>query len=319
LSFVKPLFVLLVAVSPVLPVIAGSSTIHLLNGASIEGEILREKSDRVVIDLGFTVLSVPTDEIDRITADGPDAAAAESRDEGDVYHVAPGREELTVKENLVRCEDAVVEIRTPTGLGSGFIIHPSGYVVTNDHVIAGEHRISVIVFHKREQELQKIQYDDVAIVATNPWADLALLKINDRAAPEFDVVPLGDSGTVRQGQPVFAVGSPLGFERSVSEGIVSLRNRPIDGRLFIQSTAQLNPGNSGGPLFNLRGEVVGINNIKIVSAGVEGLSFSIVVDALKTFLRNRDAFAFDARNPNAGFRYASPPVPTLAADAEPVQ
>jgi serine protease Do len=77
--------------------------------------------------------------------------------------------------------------------------------------------------------------------------------------------------------------------------------------LFIQTTAQINPGNSGGPLFNLRGEVVGVNDMKAMGVGVEGLGFTIPATGLKNFLRNRDAYAFDPRNPNAGYRYLEPP------------
>ena len=94
---------------------------------------------------------------------------------------------------------------------------------------------------------------------------------------------------------------------SVSKGIISLKNRLIGGRLYIQTTAQINPGNSGGPLFNNRGEVIGVNNMKIIAMGAEGLGFSIPTRVLKTFLNNREAFAFDPTNPNTGFRYTHPP------------
>ncbi len=144
-------------------------------------------------------------------------------------------------------------------------------------------------------------------MATCAENDLALLKIEDTLKGPLPTVPLGDSDEVKQGQRVFAVGSPLGLERSVSEGIVSLRNRLIEGRLHIQTTAEISPGNSGGPLFNYRGEVVGVNNMKVVATGAEGLGFAIPVESVKTFLKNRDAFAFDPRNPNAGFLYVSPP------------
>jgi serine protease Do len=106
---------------------------------------------------------------------------------------------------------------------------------------------------------------------------------------------------------VFAIGSPLGLDRTVSEGIISVANRVINGRLYLQTTTQINPGNSGGPLFNLKGEVVGVNNMKISAVGAEGLGFSISSNTLKSFIDNRDAYAFDPRNPNAGFRYLSPP------------
>ena len=297
---------------------AESHTIHLRSGATVEGDVLRRGPDRVIVDLGFTVLSIPTDEIDQITQS---VAVGESepggtRQEG-LYRTAPGQPEWTVKENLVRCSEAIVEIRTPTGLGSGFVISPQGHVVTNDHVIAGEHKLSVTVFRNGEDGLEKVLLHDIEIVATDPHGDLALLRIRDAADLSFVSVPLGDSDRIRQGQTVFAVGSPLGFERSVSQGIVSLRNRPIAGRLLIQSTAQLNPGNSGGPLLDLRGQVVGINNLKIVAAGVEGLSFSIPVNALKHFLKNLDAFVFDPRNPNAGFRYMDPPRPAPPPEPDP--
>lgn len=127
-------------------------------------------------------------------------------------------------------------------------------------------------------------------------------------------VPLGESNELRQGQSVFAIGSPLGLDRTVSQGIVSNRNRPIDGRVFIQTTTEISPGNSGGPLFNLKGEVVGVNNMKVVAMGAEGLAFAIPANVLKFFLENRDAFAFDPRNPNAGFRYNAPPTANAATE-----
>ena len=198
-------------------------------------------------------------------------------------------------------------IRTPVGLGSGFLIHPDGYVVTNDHVVAGERKISITQFSQSGEELLKKNFDNVRIVATGGNLDLALLKIEGEEITGFPIVPLGQSIELNQGDRVFAIGSPLGLERSVSEGIVSLRNRIISDRIHIQTTAEISPGNSGGPLFNYRGEVVGVNNMKVVSQGAEGLGFAIPVQTLKTFLQNRDAYAFDPRNPNAGFRYLSPP------------
>jgi serine protease Do len=276
------------------PALAGRQTIHLKNGMLLRAEVLREKPDVVLVDLGFTVLSIPTAEIEQITGE-------------DLYRVAANREEMSVEQNVERCSAAVVEVRTSIGLGSGFIINPEGYVVTNDHVIAGEYKITITVFQQKGRDLEKVQLSDVRVVATNPYVDLALLKIDDLEGRELSYLPLGDSDRLFQGQSVFAIGSPLGLERSVSEGIVSVRNRPIGGRLFVQSTVQVNSGNSGGPLIDLRGEVVGVNNMKIAAVGVEGMSFAVPVGAVKDFLRNRDSFAFDQRNPNSGFRYLEPP------------
>jgi serine protease Do len=283
-----------------------ASTVYLKSGAEVKGEIVSTKPGHVVIDLGFTVLTVPRDEIDRVVdADAP--AAASREDTPDLYQVAPEQPALNVKENVERCGGAVVQVRTPVGLGSGFLIDPQGYVVTNEHVVAGENRIVVVLYRRGKTEQQTVQYSKVRIVALDSRLDLALLKIEDAAAAVFPTVALGDSGALNEGQTVFAIGSPLGLERTVSQGIVSRKTRALDGQLFIQTTAQINPGNSGGPLFNLRGEVIGVNDMKAMGVGVEGLGFTIPSATLKSFLRNRDAYAFDPRNPNAGYRYLEPP------------
>lgn len=293
---------------------ARAEIIRLRGGAEITGEILIRKADTLVVDLGFRVIEIPTNEVESVTAD--ETAEAAKAESSDLFADEPGRTELSVKENIDRCGEAVVQVRTPTGLGSGFVIHPSGYVVTNQHVISGEHQISITLFRQGEHELEQIHFKQVRIVALDSWTDLALLKIEDGGDHGFATVPLGSYDELRQGQPVFAVGSPLGLDRTVSEGIISLTNRFIEGRLLIQTTTEVNPGNSGGPLFNLRGQVVGVNDLKLIGLGVDGLSFAIQVSTLKDFLRNRDAFAFDPRHPNAGFRYLSPPRHSIGTDAK---
>jgi serine protease Do len=304
--FAQPFLRLVTGLSVLaLPVFA-LSTVKLKSGASLQGDILTERADRIVIDLGFTVLSVPRDEIERITAENLPAAAAE--ESTDLYRTTTGRPALTVKENVDRVAEAVVQVRTPVGLGSGFIIHPAGYIITNEHVVAGEYAITVTQFRRGTAELEKAIYNKVRIVALDSRLDLALLKIDDLpATTALPFVSIGDSNGLNEGQTVFAIGSPLGLDRTVSQGIVSSRNRPMGGQLYIQTTTQINPGNSGGPLFDLRGEVIGVNNMKAMMAGIEGLNFAIPSTVLKNFLRNRDAYAFDARNPNSGFRYLEPP------------
>lgn len=293
-----------------LPELRALSVIQLAQGAEVRAEIISEKADRVFADLGFTVLSIPKDSIlDIQTATVlEDTSNAE---DSSIYSLPTlNTPNLPVKELAEANGGAVVLIRTPTGLGSGFMIHPDGYLITNDHVIAGEHEISVTVFEETPMEMKKAQYNHVRIVASSPDDDLALLKIEPKEdGVRFDTVPLGESDGLRQGQTVFAIGNPLGLERSVSQGIISLRNRLIGGRLYVQTTAQINSGNSGGPLFNTRGEVIGVNNMKVAATGAEGLAFAIPSRVVKDFLQNRDVFAFDPRNPNAGFRYNSPPKP----------
>ncbi len=284
--------------------------IVLKNGAELRGEVLKERDDAVVLDLGHTVLTVPRTEISILEKANAAAKTAAVQGE-DIYFVEPGREAMTVEKNVQRVAESVVQIQTASGLGSGFIINKLGYVITNQHVIAGEREITVVVYRKKPDGLEKQQFTKVKIIAMNGFLDLAILQIEDPAAASLPFVPMGDSETLTQGQDVFAIGSPLGLERSVSKGIVSIRARENGGRWYIQSTTQINPGNSGGPLFNARGEVVGVNNMKAAGVGVEGLGFSIPSNVLKLFLKNREAFAFDPRNPNSGFRYLPPPSPPV--------
>jgi serine protease Do len=199
-----------------------------------------------------------------------------------------------------------VLISTPNGLGSGFVVNAQGFVVTNFHVIQGEQDIDITLFLRRGRVIERRKVEKARIVATNPFMDLALLQFPPPPDAPLPTLYLGRTEEVSEGQPVFAIGNPLGLERSVSEGIVSTNKRNFGGLLYIQTTAAINPGNSGGPLFNLKGEVIGVTNMK---AGflTEGLSFAIPVGYLKDFLRNHDAFAFDKDNPSSGFHYLRPP------------
>ncbi len=148
------------------------------------------------------------------------------------------------------------------------------------------------------------------IIAINKFHDLALLKIEDKGAPKFKFITLGNSDALNVGDSVFAVGSPLGLERTVTQGILSTKTRELEGNLYLQTSTQINPGNSGGPLFNLAGEVVGVTNMKITFG--EGLGFAIPVELVKNFLDHRDAFAYSADNPNNPYRYLDPPNRTKA-------
>jgi len=292
--------------------LASPMTLELTQGGSVKGEVLSESAERIVVDLGFTVLQVPRDAVARVIKDaGP--SPVESVAGADLYRTDPLARTQPVKDLVNGISDRVVLVKTPSGLGSGFMIHPDGFLITNDHVVAGETQVTVTVFANGEKGMDKQTWENVKIVALNSDLDLALLKIESPDGRKFPTVPMGDSDELKQGQPVFAIGAPLGLERSVSQGIISLKNRLEDGRLYIQTTTQINPGNSGGPLFNLRGEVVGVNNMKIAAAGAEGLGFAIPAAVLKTFLKNRDAFAYDPANPNAGFRYNKPPKPEAPA------
>lgn len=164
-----------------------------------------------------------------------------------------------------------------TSLGSGFIISADGYIVTNNHVVKDAGEIIVRLTDRREFEAKTI--------GTDSRSDIALLKVE---AKDLPMVKLGSSASLKVGEWVLAIGSPFGFEYSVTAGIVSAkgRNLPSDNYVpFIQTDVAINPGNSGGPLFNLNGEVIGVNSqIYSRTGGFMGLSFAIPVDVMKNIV-----------------------------------
>ncbi|MBL8814844.1 MAG: trypsin-like peptidase domain-containing protein [Planctomyces sp.] len=283
---------------------AHADTIVLKSGQRVEGEVLKVQKDTLFVDIGVDVIRIPVDQIQERISQEP-AVEEKSRSESGVF-LSSELPERTVKELVATFGEGVVLVQTPDGLGSGFIINDRGYCVTNYHVVEGQTRVAVTIFHRSENgDFERKAIRDVKILALNPYFDLALLEIPAQEGLAFRPVFIADDDTHREGDTVFAIGSPLGLERSVSEGIVSTRNRNMDGIVYIQTTAQINPGNSGGPLFNSKGQVVGVINMKLTFG--EGLGFAIPISYLKHFLRNRDAFAFDKTNPNTGYHYLQPP------------
>ncbi|KMM80166.1 DegQ family serine endoprotease [Pseudomonas deceptionensis] len=161
--------------------------------------------------------------------------------------------------------------REAQSLGSGFIISPDGYILTNNHVVADADEIIVRLSDRSEMKAK--------LVGTDPRSDVALLKIEGKNLP---VLKLGKSQDLKAGQWVVAIGSPFGFDHTVTQGIISAIGRSLPNESyvpFIQTDVPINPGNSGGPLFNLAGEVVGINSqIYTRSGGFMGVSFAIPID-----------------------------------------
>lgn len=303
---------------------ASADEVQLRDKSAVIGRIIAEKPDQVFVDIGYTVIGVPRAQIVKIIRPDEKATAtkaAKKPADSTIKTVVPAKPateakglftvnttsppERTVRELMAQLGQAVVQVRTPSGLGSGFFINEDGHLITNFHVIEGETQISIEVYHQRGGQLERRAYKQTRIVAMNKFADLALLKIEDAGAPKFARVPLGDADALAVGERVFAIGSPLGLERTVTEGILSTKTRQMQGALYLQTTTQINPGNSGGPLFNLRGEVVGVTNMKITFG--EGLGFAIPVEQVKFFLTHRDAYAYDADNPSNAYRYLPPP------------
>ena len=160
------------------------------------------------------------------------------------------------------------------GLGSGVIVSPDGYILTNNHVAGHADEIHVRLLDKREFTAK--------VVGKDPKTDLALIKIDTKEP--LPVAPLGDSNSAEVGDWVVAIGSPFGFSSTVTAGIISAKGRALGGNYddFIQTDASINPGNSGGPLFNAKGQVIGINTAIYSSTGSNaGIGFAIPIDIAK--------------------------------------
>ncbi len=163
------------------------------------------------------------------------------------------------------------------GLGSGVIVSPDGYILTNDHVVGHADEIHVTLLDKREFTAK--------VVGKDQKTDLALIKIDTNQ--QLPYASLGDSSKAEVGDPVMAIGSPFGFNLSVTSGIISAKGRALGGNYddFIQTDASINPGNSGGPLFNTSGQVIAINTAIYSSTGANnGIGFAIPINLAKSVM-----------------------------------
>jgi len=291
--------------------------IVLKEGQIITGKILVEKQTQLYVDIGITVLTIPKDKIleykygettEAKDADandvGIEAASQPVENASNRLYKTANLKKTTIEKSVDTVSEAVVKISSPGGSGSGFFINEDGFLITNYHVVEKETRIEVTVFRKAKNGFETKKFKKVKIEAINPFVDLALLKVEDLGDTKVPFVYLGDISRIKAGEEVFAIGNPMGLERTVTNGVISTKNRAFEGLLYIQTNADINPGNSGGPLFNLAGEVIGVTNMGYIFLG--GLGFAIPVNYVKHFIENRDAFAYDKDNPNSGYKYIQP-------------
>ncbi|MCH2144223.1 MAG: trypsin-like peptidase domain-containing protein [Phycisphaerales bacterium] len=284
-------------------VVADDVLLH--SGARLQGTILKRTDQSLWLDVGPTVLKLEMSDVAEVVAENPEATMIEVVQD-DLFSTAENLRELSPREHARRLGPAVIKVSTPGGLGSGVIINRDGSAITNAHVVQGETALRATVwFPQSDGTLKRTVIDEVELVAINNHLDLALIRITHPDENSFDFATIEVEDTIEGGEPVFAIGNPLGLERTLTQGVVSTRNRAIDGLSFIQTDTPINPGNSGGPLFNSRGEVIGITNMII--GGGQSLGFAIPARYVKDFVRNREAFAYDKDNPNSGHRYHQPP------------
>ena len=279
-------------------------TVKLAGGAEVTARLLQRNDDRVVLDLGHEVVTV---DAKRVLSIGGPEHQPDGQTHRREYYTLGRLDDAPVAELVKRYGDAVVTVTSPSGLGSGFVISNDGHLITNYHVVEESLKIKVTVFQRRADSYEKRQLSRVKILALNPLRDLALLQLDKEEMDDLDIEPvvISEKPGLRVGDLVFAIGNPLGLERSVTQGIVSSTTRTMGHLRFIQTDASINPGNSGGPLFNSRGEVVGV-----VCAGYsffDGLAFGIPASDLVEFLQHCDAYLFDPTQPQNGVKYFQPP------------
>ncbi len=279
-----------------------TQTLHLGSGKVIVGQILKEDEDHIYVDVGYDVLKIPSSAV--VRREGMENTRGTEVIDEDVFFRTE-LPETSIAEGVATFSEAVIKIESPAGQGSGFITSPEGYAVTNFHVVDGETDVNVTLYLRSKNGFDLKIIRDVEVIATNPHVDLALIKITPPEGITLKNVYLGDSEIIKAGQRVYAIGTPIGLERTVSSGIISVTNRTLRGLTHFQITTPINPGNSGGPLFNLRGEVIGVNSSGYM--GLQGLNFAIPSKYVMDFLRNRDAFVVDPSRSEYGIHYLPAP------------
>ena len=282
-----------------------ADTVILKSGTEIKGNVIKQSASHLWIDIGHDVIPIDMIQVEHlIIEETGDEVTPDSQQT--LFNTSDTLLERIPQSQAKIVGPSVIKVSTPGGLGSGVMINNDGYAITNAHVIQGETNLEVTVWlPQSDGSLQRTTIEEVEIIAINNHLDLALLRIKHPEGEPFDFSYLEKAESIVVGQPVFAIGNPLGLERSMSQGVVSTKQRSFDGLTYIQTDAAVNPGNSGGPLFNTKGEVVGITNMGITAA--ESLNFAIPTRYVKDFINNREAFAYDSKNPNSGHIYHKPP------------
>jgi serine protease Do len=279
--------------------------VQLHEGGVVHGDVIKRTDNTLWIDIGPKIIQIQMAEIDDVQIETQEEVTREY-DTSKMFRTAEGLPELSPNVQAKRVGASVIKVSTPGGLGSGVLLNGEGYAITNAHVVQGETDLRATVWiPQADGTLMRTTIEDVELIAVNNHLDLALLLLKHPDNKPFDFSVLENAENIEVGETVFAIGNPLGLERSMSQGVISTKQRSFDGLTYIQTDAAINPGNSGGPLFNARGEVVGITNMGIPSA--ESLNFAIPTRYVKDFIRNREAFAYDEKNPNAGHLYHVPP------------
>lgn len=297
---------------------------RLQGGGELVGVMVKETPMEVFVDIGPSIIGVPRGsvlerlrlgEIQESTTGAGIGTGVYDPETGTLVFRSRADDSrmLSQQEILENVKRSVVLVSNPGGLGTGWIVDNNGRLVTNHHVVGTETYQSVTLFVKQGNQWEKKKIDDCKVEAFSSLLDIAIVQLNMDKVRELniDLAPLSIAppGALQPGDVVYAVGNPgMGrfvLDHTISEGIASSLARNFGDVLYLQTTAAVNPGNSGGPLVNQRGEVVGLITLKAIFQ--EGVAFALPVDYIHHFLANSNAYAVGERNENTGFRYLPPP------------
>ncbi len=290
-----------------------AQTFLLKEGSTITAPVIKETPATWFLDLDYDILALPKSAVESVEAAAgnpnipkrPINTLEHPKSSDGIGYISRDSDVVSTAEGVSLNGPCVVVVKTPAGAGSGFLVNSNGYLITNFHVIHKQTHISITRFVSNGPELKRLIYNDIRIVALDSFHDLALLKIEPEQEETFPAINLSPDEHPVLGEKVFVIGNPLGLERTVTEGVLSHTGRLFGGNLYLQIDASVNPGNSGGPLFNDKGQVIGVVNMGI--AAMQGLNFAIPVRHVKFLLDNVVFFAYDQSNSESGFIYLTPP------------
>ena len=312
---------------------AAVTELRLVNGSVIRGELLKVTSQAHLVDLGYDVLRIPNEAIASVELTETEGVEA-SQPEPSNDPTAPAaqdsppdlrplntrgipffeRVEPAAFDSTLEIVDAVrpgvVHIKASGKSGTGFIINSQGYIISNFHVVGDERYIDVTSYYYQGDDLKRDIYRNIELVAFSQLMDISLLRIpTEQLRPErLTPIPIARSGSGVPGSAAIAIGNPgmgtMALDHTISEGIVSSIDRNFSDIIYLQTTAAVNPGNSGGPLLNSNGEVIGLVTYKAFMQ--DNIGFALPTHYIRYFIERHLAFAYPEDKLNTGVRYLAP-------------
>ncbi len=309
------------------PTTAGGRELWILHGGGeVFGRLVKETATTLFVDVGSEIVPIAVSSVERRVpqADleaqaksgtprlGAGAGSVDPATGAIIFRGDSAKSARSQTEILDHAKRSVVLVSNSRGRGSGWVLDKQGRIVTNHHVVGNEKYQTVTLFVPQGTQWERKRFDNCKVEAFSRIYDIAIVRVDLDALAKEKVelvpIPVAAPDSLKAGEQVFAVGNPgMGgtiLAHTISEGIVSSLARNFDDVIYIQTTAAVNPGNSGGPLLDARGNVVGLITLKATFQ--EGIAFALPTGLILHFLGNSKAFEYSETNRNKGFKYLPP-------------